>query len=106
MREFNEEETMSFGKLVASLFGHLDQGDEMIVKLGAENGLTPEEAREVFSVDEASVSFTMKDDGKDYTISLGLAKTEEEKALEGMPAGTEHLGGGLYAVPDALEDEL
>lgn len=104
-REFNDEQIMGLGRMVAQLFGMHEEGDDLIAKMAEEHGVSVEEVKEAISVDEASLTFTMKDDGVDYKLTLAVAKTEEEEALEGMPAGTEYLGGGLYAVPDPVDED-
>jgi hypothetical protein len=104
-REFNDEQLMGLGRLVASLFDMRAEGEAMIERMAAEAGVTLEEAKAVFQLSAASSSFEMKDDGVTYELTLDVYKTDEERLLEMLPEGSEVFAGGLIAVPDPVEDE-
>lgn len=100
--EFNDEALMHLGRMVAALFDSRHDGLEMIAQMVAEGALEEGDAE----VDEVASSFVLKgEDDTRYELVLRRHKTEEERALEGMPDGTEYLGSGLYAVPDDLSGE-
>jgi len=102
MARFTDEQLMDLGRITASLFDMRDAGRKMLEEVAADMGSTLEECG--LAVGEVAQAFTLKDDQTRYRLTLDVDKTEEE-ALEGMPTGTEYLGGGLYAVPDEFDDE-
>jgi len=73
---FNDEQLMAMGKMVANLFTILEKGEEMRTEMGGN--------AESMSLG-TSVLFTFKPTSKDYVLTLAEPEEEDEVMRNGDP---------------------